>query len=87
MRKYIPVNPEPVEAVQWFKHGDHPDVHENPKDSTAGLIDHDVGAMGYSGKHITVVYPGEYVIKDYESVWTLGEDEFKREYKLMEVAK
>ncbi len=81
MKKYIPVNPEPVEAVQWFKHGDHPEVYKNPEDPTTGLIDHDRDAMGYPLQDVTVVNPGDYVLQDYERQWTLSEDDFKKAFK------
>ena len=43
-----------VEAVQWFKHGDHPAVFSEPEDGDAGYIDTPEGRLR--------VEPGDWVI-------------------------
>ncbi len=81
MKKYVPINPEPVEAVQWLTHGDHPDVLRNPQDTSTGLIDNDLDAYGYTNTQVTVVYSGDYVINGPEGLYTMDEDEFNRQFK------
>jgi hypothetical protein len=43
-----------VEAVRWFKHGDHPAVIADPEDSSIGYIDTPEGRLR--------VDPGDWVI-------------------------
>ena len=81
MKKYVPRHPEPVEAVQWLTHRDHPGVLRNPQDPRTGLIDNDVDGNGYPLAQVTVVYSGDYVINDPEGLYTLDEDEFNRQFK------
>ena len=45
-----------IEATQWFKHGDHPQVmrHERPENSKIGWI--------WTLEGVNVVTPGDYII-------------------------
>ncbi len=81
MKKYVPRQPETIVAVQWFKHGDHPQVHRNPNDTNTGLLDNDIWAIGYSLTDTTVINPGDYVIEDFNKVWSLSEDDFNNYFR------
>ena len=50
MVRYYKRQPDTIEAIQWFKHGDHPEV------KSGGWIN-----RGWFGKML--VNPGDYIIK------------------------
>ena len=53
MARYLK-KPVAIEAVQWFKHGDHPAVVAEPGNNAAGFIDTPEGRLK--------VEPGDWVI-------------------------
>lgn len=61
--------PEAVEAVQWFKPGDHPDVV-----ACGGKfrVKHELGA---------VVVPGEWVVRFDDGILTYSAEEFARTFR------
>ena len=55
MARYYKKEPDTIEAIQWFKHGDHPEVIESRFDDTCGWLKRS------TYKHF--VKPGDYIIK------------------------
>jgi hypothetical protein len=53
MARYMK-KPVVVEAVQWFRHGDHPAVTADPADEATGYIDTPEGRL--------TVRPGDWII-------------------------
>jgi hypothetical protein len=75
--------PEIVEAVQWFKHGDHPAVHRTAYDEVPGFKkaivvppDHPSGYLDtLNGRQC--ITAGDWIILDEQGqVWAMGADEF-----------
>lgn len=61
-----------VDAVQWFKDGDHPRVQ--------GFTDSSDGWM--EGKHgPRMVFPGDYIVTEGENVYPVRPDVFLREFE------
>ena len=56
MARYIRRQTDSIEAVQWFKHGDHPEVIKpsNPYCSFGWLL---------TSINWEIIYPGDYIIK------------------------
>lgn len=84
MKKYR--KKEIVEAVQWFKIGDHPDVIEMPEryvyyipvlEGATGFLK--IGLSGY------FMFPGDYIVKDqYGDVYRYSEEMFNKLFEEIE---
>ena len=70
-----------MEAVQWFKEGDHHLVSPIP-DKYKGHVPVVDGATGMLGH--TFVHPGDWIVNETEnSVWAYRPDEFEREFEIV----
>ncbi len=58
-----------IEATQWFKHGDHPEV-------TQSIIANRLGWLDESGE---LVFPGDYIIKNNGEYSVKPQEEFKEQ--------
>ena len=70
--------PITVDAVQWFKHGDHPEVRTHPWRGDAGWIPTLEGSMD--------VYPGSWIVGPGAEgeFWPVKDSIFKATYELVE---
>ena len=85
--KYIK-KPVPIDAVQWFNLGDHPDVHIVPE-NRRDFIPARNGATGYietlEGGHF--VTSGDYIITGVRGeVYACKPDIFEETYELVDQA-
>ena len=56
MTRYIKKQPDTIEAIQWFKHGDHPKVIRSLNTPSVGWLKTRIGDK--------IIYPGDYIITD-----------------------
>ena len=80
--------PEIIEAVQWFKMGDHEDVEEYPLDA----IDMRFPVCEYCGKPYNIhgsfqfrtVHPSNWVVTDSTGTHVMSDSEFREKYEQVE---
>ena len=80
MTKFIR-KPSTIEAVQWFKDGDHPDVKPNKKLKNTGIIK-DVENLG--NHFITLaIYPSDWLLGSPKVTKVMSNTEFNNTFCLL----
>ena len=71
MAKYYKKEQDTIEAIQWFKHGDHPEVIKHPVNNKLGLL------MTPN----RLIFPGDYVIRNDNCKYSVfSKERFELEY-------
>lgn len=68
--------PPIVEAVQWFKDGDHPKVYKKQD------LNPDVGCIDTIGGKTTIIYPGDWIVTNESGeLFSLNSIEFNERFE------